>query len=583
MKPGCGWIDRAGRFRPMKEHEFKPNGPPAPVPDIALAASTVKVGGSPRANEASRQDPLARLQPAPPELPVVGESEGGSPGNGLPRTWGSTGRVAIAPVSAIGTHRRFREWLTAIIRKSPAWSVSLSVHCLILLMLTLWVVRERPLKKLMLRLVFDSQNVSANVNGIDIGPVKEPIKQPEEEKTAIAETDMPPVESPQAAPIARPELSEAAVGIEAVAQPMVAPAVGMLLAGRDAGLKQVLLGAAGGSDATEYAVAMALEWLKKQQSQKDGLWSLTGPYDDGGSQENQLAATAMALLAFQGAGNTREEGPHFAVVDRAWRSLLSAQEEDGSFVLAQVPMQHALYSHAQATMALCELYGMSRDPRLAEPAARAVAYCVAAQGPNGGWRYEPGKPGDMSVTGWYMMALKSAEMAGMSVPAATFERIGGFLDSVAREKGTRYGYRRDSELKPASPVTAAVTAEGLLCRQYLGWPQADQRLVAGLEILMAENVLDFESDRKDVYAWYYITQVAHHMEGDSWRRWNDQLRGVLPREQVANGRHKGSWDPSLDRWGHIGGRLFVTSFCTYMLETYYRHLPLYSAQPAEKP
>jgi hypothetical protein len=189
----------------------------------------------------------------------------------------------------------------------------------------------------------------------------------------------------------------------------------------------------------------------------------------------------------------------------------------------------------------------------------------------------------MSVTGWYMMALKSAEMAGMNVPAATFVGIGRFLDSVAREKGTRYGYRRDSELKPASPVTAAVTAEGLLCRQYLGWPQADPRLVAGLEILMAENVLDFESDRKDVYAWYYITQVAHHMEGDPWRRWNDQLRGVLPREQVANGRHKGSWDPSLDRWGHIGGRLFVTSFCTYMLETYYRHLPLYSAQPAEKP
>ena len=84
MKPGCGWIDRAGRFRPMKEHEFKPNGPPAPVPDIALTASTAKVGGSPRANEAGRQDPFARLEPAPPELPGLGESEGGSPGNGLP-------------------------------------------------------------------------------------------------------------------------------------------------------------------------------------------------------------------------------------------------------------------------------------------------------------------------------------------------------------------------------------------------------------------------------------------------------------------------------------------------------------------
>jgi hypothetical protein len=244
-------------------------------------------------------------------------------------------------------------------------------------------------------------------------------------------------------------------------------------------------------------------------------------------------------------------------------------------------MQHALYSHAQATMALCEVYGMSRDPKLAEPAARAVAYCVAAQGPNGGWRYEPGKPGDMSVTGWYMMALKTAEMAGMDVPAATFEGIGGFLDTVANDNGSRYGYRRDSALKAASPVTAAVTAEGLLCRQYLGWPQRDPRLVEGLELLITENRLDFESDTKDVYAWYYITQVAHHMEGDAWRRWNDRLREVFPREQVMKGKQRGSWDPSLDRWGHIGGRLFVTNFCVYMLETYYRHLPLYAAQQTE--
>lgn len=531
----------------MKDQEMRQSEPSGPVSALGPAASTAVVGGVPLARETGTDAPSTSLQNDRPEMP------------------GRSGGI--------------RERLTAVVRSSPAWSISLSFHCLLLLLLTLWVVRERPLKKLMLSLAFGPSNMHATDTGIDIGPARDKVAPPEEKKTEIAETDLPPVKSPQAAPVAKPELTEAAVGTAAVAQPMVAPAVGMLLAGRDAGRKQVLLGAAGGSDATEQAVGLALDWLKKQQSQKDGLWSLTGPYDDGGSQENQLAATAMALLAFQGAGNTREEGPHRVVVDRAWRSLLNAQQEDGAFAVGQVPMQHALYSHAQATMALCELYGMSHDPRLAEPAARAVAYCVAAQGPNGGWRYEPGKAGDMSVTGWYTMALKSAEMAGMNVPASTFEGIGRFLDSVAREKGSRYGYRRDSELKPASPVTAAVTAEGLLCRQYLGWPQADPRLVEGLEFLMAENRLDFESDTKDVYAWYYITQVAHHMEGDPWQRWNDQLREVLPREQVAKGKQKGSWDPSLDRWGHIGGRLFVTSFCTYMLETYYRHLPLYSAGP----
>ena len=56
---------------------------------------------------------------------------------------------------------------------------------------------------------------------------------------------------------------------------------------------------------------------------------------------------------------------------------------------------------------------------MAEPARRALAYALAAQGPNGGWKYEPGQPGDMSVTGWYMMALKSAQMAGLEVPKGT--------------------------------------------------------------------------------------------------------------------------------------------------------------------
>ena len=77
--------------------------------------------------------------------------------------------------------------------------------------------------------------------------------------------------------------------------------------------------------------------------------------------------------------------------------------------------------------------------------------------------------------------------------------------------------------------------------------------------------------------------MAHNLEGEAWRRWNDRLREVLPREQVLKGRQRGSWDPSLDKWGTSGGRLFVTCFCVYMLETYYRHLPLYAVQQAEAP
>jgi len=182
----------------------------------------------------------------------------------------------------------------------------------------------------------------------------------------------------------------------------------------------------------------------------------------------------------------------------------------------------------------------------------------------------------MSVTGWFMMALMSGKMAGLTVPQDSLDGITRFLDSVSVEGGSRYGYILEAPQRPPAKVTPAISAEGLLSRQFLGWGRDDRRIAAGLELLLAEKFLDYENG-KDVYAWYYITQVAHNVGGDAWARWNGRMREVLPASQVESGPEAGSWDPALDEWGFHGGRLFTTCFCTYMLEVYYRHLPLYQA------
>ncbi len=172
----------------------------------------------------------------------------------------------------------------------------------------------------------------------------------------------------------------------------------------------------------------------------------------------------------------------------------------------------------------------------------------------------------MSVTGWFVMAMQSARMAGLEVPSPTLERIGEFLDAVARDDGSRYAYRiRDG-------ATLTLTAEGLLCRMYLGWEHDDPRLKKGVEYLL-ENLPEW--DEQNVYYWYYATQVMHHIEGSPWRTWNEQMRKLLPEKQVHRGRERGSWDPDGDRWGGDGGRLYVTCLSLYTLEVYYRHLPLY--------
>ena len=538
-----------------------PAGPPhAPTP--AAADGTI-VGSVPWAT---------RAEPGPPGPAAIvvrtGAPDGGKGRGSQPDTCGEPEEPTAWQL--------VRDQLLVILRASPAWTTSLAIHTLLLVALAIWIVRLPEREKFSLELGFGTtdgapgspgtEEAIVEVPGEETPPVEEAPNEPAE---AVATT---PPEEPTSEPEANEPTRQAEMPAAAV------PGIRVALSGREPGRRDGFLGANGGSDATEAAVTAALEWIVRQQ-QKDGLWSMQGPYQNGGSQENRLAATAMALLALQGAGQTHRVGEHQAVVARAWKKLLAGQQRNGSFDVGRLPAQHELYSHAQVTIALCELYGMTRDPELAEPAERALAYCLAAQGPNGGWRYEPGKDGDMSVTGWYMMALKSAEMAGMNVPPEAFDRIEGFLDLVATQDGRRYGYRRENLLRDASPVTAAVSAEGLLCRQYLGWAQNDPRIIAGLEAIMEEKPLDFGGD-KDVYAWYYITQVAHHAQGRPWARWNASVRAELPSRQLSTGKERGSWDPALDRWGSIGGRLFVTCFSTWMLEVYYRHLPLYGEVPS---
>jgi hypothetical protein len=170
------------------------------------------------------------------------------------------------------------------------------------------------------------------------------------------------------------------------------------------------------------------------------------------------------------------------------------------------------------------------------------------------------------------MALQSARMGGIEVPSPVFEKIERFLDTVSRgdqngyDVGSRYAYTaRDG-------ATLTLSAEGLLCRQYLGWPHDDPRLNAGVEYISANPPA---WNKRNVYYWYYATQVLHHMEGKPWRDWNDEMKVLLPAHQEKRGRERGSWDPKGDRWGDAGGRLYVTCLSLLTLEVYYRHLPMY--------
>jgi hypothetical protein len=178
------------------------------------------------------------------------------------------------------------------------------------------------------------------------------------------------------------------------------------------------------------------------------------------------------------------------------------------------------------------------------------------------------------VAGWQIMAIKSGQMSGLTVPKAVLEKSKRFLDSVeSKEKGP-FAYLPDN---PPSPT---MTSVGLLCRMYGGINPRNPSLIRGVKYLRDQGP---PGQINNSYYLYYATQVMHHMGGDSWECWNkgpakdgkqgirDSLIGRQDRGNTAGHTHQvGSWEGP-----DQGGRLMTTSLSLLCLEVYYRHLPLY--------
>jgi hypothetical protein len=466
--------------------------------------------------------------------------------------------------------------LREVLRNAPAWLVSSVFHMLLLIILGVLAVTKQFTPEPVEIAVADDPQMGTQLDDPSVLEGSSSVIENAGPEQIMTPRDLPPVDDPLAAPVDIGDLKIGTTGVGRVTGPSLiegAP-IGLALKGRRAGSKNVLLGRYGGTSVTEKAVEAGLEWLAKQQK-PDGSWSMSGPYQDAARGDNITAGTAMALLAFQGHGDTHRDGKYSKKVASGWKWLLKKQRADGLFTSVYPETNHMFYTHAQASIALCELFGMTGDSLYRDPAERAIAFCVQSQDKRGGgWRYNPGEDSDTSVTGWVLMALQSARMAGIEVPEETFERITDYLDEAQLDDGRRYGYWRTT-----SPSNA-VTAEGLLCRQYLGWPQNDSRLVAGVSALNQSPIVYDGSLNHDVYYWYYATQATHHMEGKIWDEWNKVMRVELPAHQTKSGPEAGSWNPQGDKWGLTYGRLYVTCLSIYMLEVYYRHLPIYSGYRA---
>lgn len=366
--------------------------------------------------------------------------------------------------------------------------------------------------------------------------------------------------------------------------------------GRNLGKRRETARRYGGTDASEKSVEMSLRWLAAHQD-PEGFWDADGfdaqcpdgdrctghaglvKIDEEGvdrlnaGKQADAGVTALALLAFLGAGYTHEEGQYADQIDRTLSWLIRQQRDDG-YLGGQATHFEQMYCHAMATYAMAEAYGMqsdlSSDRRLREPLVRAVGYIIDNQNPDGGWRYVKGQSSDMSIFGWQLMALKSAEIAGLNIPESTKAKMVQFLKerSQGQNKGLA-GYRMVGG--QLLPPTDSMTAEALFCKQMLGISRTNPAATEAVNFIMQRMP---RSSAHNLYFWYYGTLAMYQYGGAPWRQWNEALRETLIAEQRTRGHMAGSWDPKAP-WGPYGGRIFSTAVSTLCLEVYYRFLPLY--------
>ncbi len=361
---------------------------------------------------------------------------------------------------------------------------------------------------------------------------------------------------------------------------------------------------------TRQAIERGLRFLVRTQN-SDGSWTC-----DAGNKVNDeyvvyekgrdihhVGVTAMAVLAFLAAGHAPGRGPHGAVVDRAVSFLISRVQPSG-FVAAD---QTRMYSHAFATLALAEVYGMSRAPELREKLQSAVEFTVKCQNVTGGWRYVPFTvDSDMSVTVCQVVALRAAQNVGIKVPQGTIDRARRYvIESAVTTEDDQDGpaglggFKYQPSSTKYNRSSFALTAAGL-CTLFQAGLYDNESLA---EYVRTRGISKSPVPRVDwtvdyLFRWYpqvaratprhyyyfygnyYAAQAMYNVGGrdpEVWERWYDMVRGDLVRMQEVGlppdgaGPEEAHWQSNVGMTSHA----FATSIAILILSMPFDYLPIH--------
>jgi hypothetical protein len=292
--------------------------------------------------------------------------------------------------------------------------------------------------------------------------------------------------------------------------------------------------------AIEQAVDQGLVFLARQQK-PDGSFN--------GTPENEPGITGLCVLAFLARGHVPGQGPFGSPLEKAVDSIIASQQPSGLLARAQ-RRTHAPYCHGIGSLALSEIYGMGRatdEAKLRRTIEQSLVFAGKrlsqpkySPDDHGSWRYLTRhgiSDGDLSVTSWHIMFLRSARNAGFEVDVGLIDEAIAYIHRLhdPGRKTFRYEIHTDD---PEYNHTRGMAGAGVLALALAGEHQSAHAKDA------ARYILDHPFDQYDhpingeqypCYAAFYCSQGMFQIGGESWKTFYPQLARTLVRAQRASG------------------------------------------------
>ena len=382
-------------------------------------------------------------------------------------------------------------------------------------------------------------------------------------------------------------------------------------------------GASYGDAATEAAVMKALRWLKATQ-EPDGSWG-TKPEFGLKKGMDKAAGAGFAILTYLAHGETpasKEFGPTVQkALDYLINSVYVVKDKNGK--LAKDPNGNTPYIRMSGaggseygfligTYALCEAYGMTKNPNAREAAEKTLGRIISGQTATGGWNYNMARvtkdgPDDISFGGWAMQAIKAGKMAGIHLPGMEecIKKAVNCLKKRNYSEKAGFVYRATTNHKGGTGGLAGV---GCLALQLLGYAKEK-------EVANALNVMrDWQPSLDKVYSYapgkpenaqyycYYAAQCKYQagMCKDAtpanftlWKKWNAEMKALYTKAIITvtdkSGQPVTVKDPAgkdrpIGRWenkDHYNYDVMGTCLAALQLMVYYRYLPTTSLKATE--